>query len=187
MEAKNEKKEKSAKSAAKGKASEKAKGKKPESKGKEKKHVAEGQDEPKSKRRKTPAKEIQVDEVAKALFIATLDECVQTHCTHPGFVHPGPITGVDFSPYWTRNTAGVKVERRFLNNKKAKGKGKAQIAYFGSGSPCPYASLAMAHTFVSRLQYGSTGTTWHWALLQKKTAYTSTTLSFTHSRVNKLM
>ena len=94
-----------------------------------------------------------VDEPSKALVLETLKECENSNCTHPSFVHPRREGGLSFSPYWTRNTVGVKVPRRFLENKKAKGQGPAQIAYFGHNSPCTYASWVAAGLYVSRWNF----------------------------------
>ena len=94
-----------------------------------------------------------IDEAAKDLALKTLQECKDSNCCHPSFKTPTTVTGIDLSTYWSRNAVGVKVERRFLQNKKAKGAGKAQVAYFGSRSPCAYASLAIAGLYVSGSQY----------------------------------
>ena len=113
--------------------------------------------EPKTRsNRLKPKKVYEVDQAAKDLALATLVECQASHCTHPTFVMPKPARGIAFSPYWTRNTVGVKVARQFLCNKKAKmakGTGQSQIAYFGNLSPCTYASYAMAGLFVSKLHF----------------------------------
>ena len=97
-----------------------------------------------------PKVEVPVDEPAKAVLLETLKECDSSNCTHPSFVHPQPTNGISFSTYWTRNTVGLKVASRFLNNRKAKGNGWSQIAYFGNKSPCAYASLVAAGIYVSR-------------------------------------
>ena len=110
--------------------------------------------EPKTRsNRLKPKKVYEVDQSAKDLALDTLVECQASNCTHPNFAMPKPATGIAFSPYWTRNTVGVKVARRFLPNKKAKGTGQSQIAYFGNMTPCTYASYAMAGLFVSKRQF----------------------------------
>ena len=101
-------------------------------------------------RTRKPKVEVPVDEPVKALLLQTLKECESSHCTHLSFEQPPPTNGLSFSTYWTRNTVGLKVARRFLQDKKAKGKGFAQIAYFGHNSPCTYASWVAAGIYVSR-------------------------------------
>ena len=101
-----------------------------------------------------PKKVHPVDEVAKEVALKTLQECDTSGCCHPSFQQPAGINGLEYSTYWSRGAVGVKVDRRFMQNKKAKGKGKSQIAYFGTNSPCTYASWEIASLYVSRLQPG---------------------------------
>ena len=107
---------------------------------------------PKRSRPRTlkPKKVHPVDEVAKELALKTLQECDTSGCCHPSFQQPAKIAGLEYSTYWSRGTVGVKVDRSFMNNKKAKGKGKTQIAYFGSNCACTYASWEIASLYVPR-------------------------------------
>lgn len=128
----------------------KSDGKKAKSTGNEAKGKVKGKKQEARRRTPKPKKVYDVDETAKDLALETLKECQSSGCCHPSFKAPDQITGVSYSPYWTRKALGVKVDRRFLQSKKAKGSGQAQIAYFGSASPCTYASWTVAALFVSR-------------------------------------
>ena len=85
--------------------------------------------------------------------IMTLRECASSGCTHPSFEVPS-APNVEFSTYWSRRAVGVKIDRKYFSNKKAQGKGKAQMAYFGGPHcPCTYAAYVMAGVFVPRMHY----------------------------------
>lgn len=107
--------------------------------------------ETKSAKRSRKVKEVAaVDQKVKDLVLKTLTECQSSHCTHPSYVAV-EVDGLDNSVYWSRNAVGVTIDRNLLSNPKAKGKGKAQIAYFGGKTPCPYSNMVLAGLFVTRL------------------------------------
>ena len=107
--------------------------------------------ETKSAKRSRKVKEgIAVDQKVKDLILKTLTECQSSHCTHPSYVAV-EVDGLDNSIYWSRKAVGVKIDRNLLSNPKAKGKGKAQIAYFGGKTPCTYSNMVLAGLFVTRL------------------------------------
>ena len=109
------------------------------------KRAADAKPQTRSRRAK---KEYPVHEPARAIALATLKECSESQCTHPSFVFP-EFSDVFFSPYWTRNAVGVKVDRTYVKEVK-KGKGKAQtaqVAYFG-GPKCSKLALLL-HPIVS--------------------------------------
>lgn len=103
-----------------------------------------------AKRSKKVKEEIAVDQKVKDLVLKTLKECQCSHCTHPSYVAV-EVDGLDNSIYWSRKAVGVKIDRHLLSNPKAKGKGKAQIAYFGGKTPCTYSNMVLAGLFVTRL------------------------------------
>ena len=94
---------------------------------------------------------IEKDAAVSDLVLQTLKECKASECTHPSFEKVQAKHSY-VQPYWTRNAAGVLVERDLLPNKKAKGKGKAQVVYFSSKTTCCYTNLVIAGLWVSRLQ-----------------------------------
>ncbi|CAK9019215.1 Cyclin-related protein [Durusdinium trenchii] len=72
----------------------------------------------------------EVDETVKGVVLQTLKECRDSNCTHPSFELPKHC-GMSFSPYWTRCAVGLNLERKYFQNEKAQGTGKAHLAYFG--------------------------------------------------------
>ena len=108
-------------------------------------------------RKKADKKVWPVDDAVKKVMLDTLKVCKDTDCVHPNFKEPEDIHGIQFSPYWSRGTVGVKVLRKLIPNPKAQGKGYSQIAYLGSHSPCTYASYEVAKLFVARLYLGNYG------------------------------
>ena len=103
-----------------------------------------------TKRSRKVKEEFAVDQKVKDLVLKTLKECESSNCTHPSYV-AAEVDGLENSIYWSRKAVGVKIDRNLLSNPKAKGKGKAQIAYFGGKTPCTYSNMVLAGLFVTRL------------------------------------
>ena len=104
----------------------------------------------KPKRTRNVRKDVPVDESVKDLVAKTLLECTSSKCTHPSY-QKIKHQAVDLEPYNSRKACGVKVERRFFQNHKAKGKGKAHVTYFSGSTPCHYTNMVLGQLWVSRL------------------------------------
>ena len=131
----------------------KSKGKKEAKDTKEKKsrkRPASGDKKPTQSRLRIPArfKDLPVDSEVKEKVENTLAQCKETHCTHPEYKHE-KNTMIEYDYYWDRKACGIKADRRFFTNKKAKGKGKAHVAYFSGTTSCPYSNVTLADLWVS--------------------------------------
>ena len=95
------------------------------------------------------------DDGIKSLIKSTLEECRDTFCVHPKFewaeVDP---TVCQFTTYWSRKSAGIKLCRSYVPWKKGNGKSKlVQVAYFGCDTSCVYSNLALAGLYVTYMHF----------------------------------
>ena len=95
---------------------------------------------------------VPVDAALKDSVFGILQECKKTHCQHPTFQRSRVKKALDLCIYWSRKSVGIKAERNLLPNRKAQGKGKAQVQYFSCETPCAYTNIYLAEQWVSRLQ-----------------------------------
>lgn len=98
---------------------------------------------------------IVTDDGVKSLIKSTLEECRDTCCVHPNFqwakVDP---TVCQFTTYWSRKHAGIKLCRSYVPWKKGNGKAKqVQVAYFGCETSCTYSNLALAGLYVTCMHF----------------------------------
>lgn len=107
-----------------------------------------------------------IDEDVKAQVLAVVQECHDSHCTHPSWENMVQDDRVQFSIYWTRCAVGVKICQEALpqtkggkaksgkkgQGKKAKTASKRQVAYFACPTTCTYSNLLLAHLYDPRLQ-----------------------------------
>ena len=105
---------------------------------------------PKSKATKTKnSAKAEVHPTWKQFVLDILDDCKDSHCTHPTYkpVETDPAV-MKVVPHWTRMHAGVQVCKKFMPEKKAVKASMVNAAYFGSKTCCPYTNIAMASLYV---------------------------------------
>lgn len=139
----------SAKDKANAKAKAKAKAKKASTEDSKPKKSKANRPAAKAKGTKKSKKDVEPNEEYVSLVTHILKECHETDCSHPTFeMREIESNDLDLSIYWSRQHAGVKVNKQFLPKRTIKGK-KCQVAYFGCKTHCPYTNIALADVFVT--------------------------------------